>query len=64
MLMHYNMITTTGLVTVCHSWSKDPLDQGMVTLSSILTWRIPIDRGAWQAIVQGVTKGSDMTEMT
>ena len=29
--------------------------------SSVLTWRIPMDRGAWWAIVHGVT-GSDMTE--
>ena len=28
----------------------------MVTDSSILAWRIPMDRGAWQAIVHGVTK--------
>ena len=24
--------------------------------SSILAWRIPMDRGAWQATVHGVTK--------
>ena len=24
----------------------------------------PMDRGAWQAVVQGVVKESDMTEMT
>ena len=24
--------------------------------SSILAWRIPMDRGAWRAIVHGVTK--------
>ena len=28
----------------------------MATHSSILAWRIPMDRGAWQAIVYGVTK--------
>ena len=26
----------------------------MVTHSRILAWRIPMDRGAWQAIVHGV----------
>ena len=26
-----------------------PLEKGMATLSSILAWRIPMDRGAWQA---------------
>ena len=32
-----------------------PLEKGMVTHSSILAWRIPSDRGAWWAIVHGVT---------
>ena len=26
---------------------EDPLEEGMATHSSILAWRIPIDRGAW-----------------
>ena len=29
---------------------------GMATHSSILAWRIPMDRGAWQATVHGVAK--------
>ena len=33
---------------------EDPLEEGMATHSSILAWRIPIDRGAWQATVHGV----------
>ena len=33
----------------------------MAPPSSILAWRIPMDRGAWQATVHGVTK-SDTTE--
>ena len=40
-------------------WSlgcEDPLEEGMATHSSILVWRIPIDRGAWRAIVRGVAK--------
>ena len=28
----------------------------MATHSSILAWRIPMDRGAWQATVHGVIK--------
>ena len=28
---------------------EDPLEEGMVTHSSILAWRIPTDRGAWWA---------------
>ena len=31
----------------------------MATHSSILAWRIPMDRGAWQAAVHGVTKQLD-----
>ena len=30
---------------------KDPLEKGMATHSRILAWRIPMDRGAWWAIV-------------
>ena len=30
---------------------EDPLEEGMATRSSILAWRIPVDRGAWWAIV-------------
>ena len=33
---------------------EDPLEEGMVTHSSILAWRIPMDRGAWRATVHGV----------
>ena len=29
----------------------------MATHSSILAWRIPMDRGAWRATVYSVTKG-------
>ena len=35
---------------------KDPLEEGMATHSSILAWRIPMDRGAWWAAVQRVAK--------
>ena len=35
---------------------EDPLEEGMTTHSSILAWRIPMDRGAWQATVHGVAK--------
>ena len=31
-----------------------PLEQGMATHSSILAWRIPMDRGAWWAADHGV----------
>ena len=32
------------------------LEEGMATHSNILAWRIPMDRGGWQATVHGVTK--------
>ena len=28
---------------------EDPLQEGMATCSSVLTWRIPMDRGVWRA---------------
>ena len=37
------------------SW-EDSLEESMATYSSILTWRIPTDRGAWRAIIHVVTK--------
>ena len=36
---------------------EDPLEEGMATYSSILAWRIPMDRGAWWAAIHGVEKG-------
>jgi len=35
---------------------EDPLEEGMITHSSILAWRIPMDRGASWATLHGVTK--------
>ena len=35
---------------------EDPLEKGMATHSSILAWRIPMDRGAWQVIVHRVAE--------
>ena len=35
---------------------EDPLEEGMAAHSSILAWRIPMDRGAWWATVHGVAK--------
>ena len=36
----------------------------MATYSSILAWRITMDRGSWQATVHGVRKESETTEAT
>ena len=35
---------------------ENPLEEGMATHSSILAWRIPMDREAWWATVRGVAK--------
>ena len=35
---------------------EDPLKEGMATHSSILAWRIPMDKGACRATVHGVAK--------
>ena len=35
---------------------EDPLEEGISTQSSILAWRIPMDREAWGATVHGVAK--------
>ena len=41
---------------------EDPLKEGMATLSSILAWRIPTDKGAWQAVVHGVVNSRGDTK--
>ena len=42
---------------------EDPLEEGMVTHSSILAWRIPMDRRDWQLQFMGC-KELDTTEAT
>ena len=53
--------TVKNLPAVQETWVQsmgweDPLEEGMATHSSILAWRIPMDRGAWRAAVHGLTK--------
>ena len=53
--------TVKNLPAMWETWvrslgGEDPLEEGMATHSSILAWRIPMDRGAWWATVRGVTK--------
>ena len=40
---------------------EDPLEKERATRTSILAWRIPMDRGAWQVTVHEVAE-SDTTE--
>ena len=35
---------------------EDPLEEGMAIHSSILAWRIPVDRATWQGTVHRVAK--------
>ena len=35
---------------------EDPLEKEMATLPSILAWKNPMDRGAWQSIVHRISK--------
>ena len=44
--------TVRNLPTIQETWVQsqgweDPLEEGMATYSSILAWRIRMDRGAW-----------------
>ena len=56
-----------NLPAVQETWARslgreDPLEKEMATHSSIFAWRIPKNRGTWQATVHNVTE-SDTTEM-
>ena len=67
--LYFCTLTTASLVAqmvkyppaMRESWVRslgweDSLDEGMVTHSRILAWRIPMDKGAWQAKVHEVIK--------
>ena len=45
--MHETQVPSLG--------GEDPLEKGMATHSSILVWRIPMDRGDWWATVHEIT---------
>ena len=42
-----NLPTNAGIRSL--DW-EDPLEEGTATHSSILAWKIPMDRGAWRAL--------------
>ena len=55
-----------NLLAMWETWEQsldweDSLEEGMATHSSILAWRIPMDRGACWSEVYGLAK-SDTTE--
>ena len=54
-------LTVKNPPAVLETWvpslgQEDSLEKDMATHSSILAWRIPMDRGAWRATVHGVAK--------
>ena len=53
MVKHLPTMPETRVLSLCR---EDPLENEMTTHSSILAWRIPMDREAWRATVCGVTK--------
>ena len=38
------------------SYTQGPLERKLVTHSSILAWKNPVNRGVWQSTVLGVAK--------
>ena len=53
--------TVKNLPAILETWVQslgweDPLEEGIATHSSILAWRIPMDRGAWWVTVHGVAQ--------
>ena len=58
MVKNLLVMQTTWVLSL--GW-EDPLQEGMAAPTSILAWRIPMDRGAWWATVYGVAE-SEKTE--
>ena len=53
--------TVKNLPAMWETWVQslgweEALEEGEAIHSSILAWRIPMDRGAWRATVHGVAK--------
>ena len=53
--------TVKNLPAIWETWVlslgwEDPLEDGMATHSIVLAWRIPLDRGEWQATIDGVAQ--------
>ena len=50
-----------NLPAMCETWVQtlgweDALEEGMATHSSILAWRIPMDKGVWRAQSTGLQR--------
>ena len=41
-----------------------PLEESMATHSTILAWRVLMDRGAWQATPHGVKRGKELIQLS
>ena len=64
--LHYSWASLVALIVknlpaMKETWVRslgweDPLEEGMATYSSILVWRIPMDRGVWWATFHRVTR--------
>ena len=61
--MMHNLVAQTvkNLSVTRETWVpaldwEDPMEEGMASHSSILAWRILMDRGAWQVAVHGVSR--------
>ena len=50
-----NLPATLETLVLSLGW-EETLEEGMATHSSILAWRIPMDRGAWRATVHVIAK--------
>ena len=70
LLWNNSLVTQTvkNLPAMRETWVQslgweDPLEEGMITHSSIFAWRIPMDRGAWKATVHGIAKNGGFSKI-
>ena len=56
-----NLLTMQETWILSLGW-EDPLEEGMAAHSSILAWRIRMDRGAGWATVHGVTESTQLSD--
>ena len=55
-LLVKNLPANTGDIRDRGSTPEESLETGMTTHSSVLAWRIPMDRGSWRATVHRLTE--------